>query len=110
MIPPRSPGRPRGARNLFNRAMINDLQSEWLEGGRAAIKIMRLEEPSMFVRACLSTLPKELLLETSTMKELHEDELDALIDMLRRQLLTASEEKPVMMIEATKAKEPADAQ
>jgi hypothetical protein len=102
-----SPGRPRGARNLFNRQMVADLHSEWLEGGREALKIMRLEEPSMFVRACLSTLPRELLLETGTMAEMREDELDAAIDLIRRQL-AASQDRPMKMIE--QAKEPADVQ
>jgi hypothetical protein len=107
-FPPRSPGRPRGARNLFNRAMINDLHSEWVEHGKEAIRIMRIEDPAMFVRACLSTLPRELLLESSTMAEMREDELDAAIDLIRRQL-TAGEHKPMKLIEA-KAKEPADVQ
>lgn len=101
-------GRPRGSRNLFNRAMINDLHAEWLEHGRDAIRLMRIENPESFVKACLSTLPRELLLETSTIAEMREDEIDALIDQFRRQL-AASEEKPLPMIEAKNA-EPVDAE
>jgi hypothetical protein len=107
-FPPRSPGRPRGARNLFNKQMIADLHASWLEGGPEALKIMRIENPALWVRACLSTLPRELLLESSTMAEMREDELDAAIDLIRRQL-AAGEHKPMKLIEA-KAKEPADVQ
>jgi hypothetical protein len=52
-------GRPRGSHNLFNRAMINDLHAEWPEHGRDAIKLMRIENPATFVKACLSTLPRK---------------------------------------------------
>jgi hypothetical protein len=85
--------------------MIADLHSEWIEHGKEAIRIMRIEDPAMFVKACLSTLPRELLLETSTISELRDDELEALIDSMRRQL-TAGDDKP-LLIEAKL--EPVDA-
>ena len=35
-------GRPLGARNRLNKPLIEDLYAEWKEGGRAALKIMRV--------------------------------------------------------------------
>ena len=55
-------GRPVGARTRLNKALIEDLYAEWKEGGRAALKIMRIEEPAQFVKCALATLPRELLI------------------------------------------------
>ena len=53
------PGRRPGTRNMLTKKLIEDLYSEWIEGGRDALRIMRVEEPAQFVKAALATLPRE---------------------------------------------------
>jgi hypothetical protein len=85
-------GRPLGARTRLNKALIEDLYAEWKEGGRDALKIMRIEEPGQFVRCALATLPREWLIESVT-SELSDDELDAQINFIREQLAKTQEPK-----------------
>jgi hypothetical protein len=87
-------GRPLGARNRLNKALIEDLFAEWKEGGRAALKIMRIEEPAQFVKCALATLPRELPIE-GVASELSDEEIDAQIIWLREQL--AKPETPLMI-------------
>jgi len=49
-------GRMKGARNKISAAFLNDLLEEWSEGGREAMRIIRLERPSEFVKvvACIA--------------------------------------------------------
>jgi len=63
-------GRKPGSRNKLCRAVLEDLMADWAEGGAAAIKMMRIEQPAAYVRVMCSILPKELILENSTITEL----------------------------------------
>ena len=63
-------GRKPGSRNKLCRAVLEDLMADWAEGGAAAIKIMRIEQPAAYVRVMCSILPKELIFENSTITEL----------------------------------------
>jgi hypothetical protein len=92
-------GRPLGARNRLNKALIEDLYAEWKEGGRDALRIMRIEEPAQFVKSALATLPRELLIE-GVASELSDDEIDAQIIWLREQL---AKSKEPLLIEAKAA-------
>ena len=56
-------GRPRGVRNKVNRRFLEELFAEFEEGGRAAIRICRLEDPTKFVQICAGLLPKEFAVE-----------------------------------------------
>jgi hypothetical protein len=85
-------GRPKGSRNKLCRAMLDDLMADWAEGGPAAIKIMRIERPSEYVRAMVSILPKELILE-SGLADIDDAELDSLIEMLRARAIAARQEQ-----------------
>jgi hypothetical protein len=85
-------GRPKGSRNKLCRAMLDDLMADWAEGGPAAIKIMRIERPSEYVRAMVSILPKELLFENAV-TELGDEELNRMIEMLRERALAARQEQ-----------------
>jgi hypothetical protein len=80
-------GRPKGSRNLLCRAMLDDLAADWAEGGAAAIKIMRIEEPAQYCKMMASILPRELWFE-NTATELDDDQLTELIGRIREQLLT----------------------
>ena len=74
-------GRPLGARNRLNKALIEDLYAEW-------------KEPAQFVKCALATLPRELLIE-GVASELSDEEIDAQIIWLREQL--AKPETPLMI-------------
>jgi hypothetical protein len=102
---PAHSGRPKGSRNKLCRAMLDDLMADWAEGGPAAIKIMRIEEPAQYVRAMVSILPKELIWE-SGLADIDDVELDSLIEMLRaralevrqQQTLELKPEKPKVLL------------
>lgn len=100
-------GRPAGVRNKLNSAFLEDLLAEWREHGRGAIKIMRTEEPSAFVRVVASTLPKEFTFE-NVMSDISDEQLDDVIVRIKEQMIAARKDKP-MLIEAKveKAKEQA---
>jgi hypothetical protein len=87
-------GRPKGTKNKLCRAMLDDLMAEWLEGGAAAIKIMRIEEPAQYCKMMASILPRELWLDNST-SDLDDDQLSELIDRIREQLLIERQKQPL---------------
>ena len=88
-------GRPWGSRTRLNKALIEDLYAEWKEGGRDALRIMRIEEPAQFVKCALATLPRELVFE-NVASDLAE--LDAMLVRLREQLAKPQEQP--LLIEA----------
>jgi hypothetical protein len=92
-LPGHSPGRPAGVRNKLNTEALNDLLAEWREGGRAAVKIFRMEDPGGFVRAVLGTLPKELTIDHVT-SDLSDDDLDTLIANIKQRLLEQRQALP----------------
>jgi hypothetical protein len=83
-------GRPLGSRNKLCRAVLEDLLADWAEGGIAAIRMMRIENPSGYCKMMASILPRELLFENSA-TELDDDQLAELIGHIRERLLTANE-------------------
>ena len=74
-------GRAKGSRNKLSAAFLNDLCEEWREGGREAIKIMRLERPAEFVKTVAYLMPKEFELTDSRLKDLTDEQLDLLISI-----------------------------
>ncbi|MFZ2142726.1 MAG: hypothetical protein WAV78_38290 [Xanthobacteraceae bacterium] len=96
----RRTGRPAGIRNHLNKAFLQDLLDEWHEHGRAALRIMRAEEPAMFVRVVASLVPRELILEHGIAADLDDDLLEQMIENLRQQLLTQAGAEPQKLLEA----------
>ncbi len=89
--------RPPGARNRLSKAILDDLLEDWREHGADAIKLMRVERPGDYVRAAISTLPKELLFEaTESTATLSDDEIYQLIHEIKLQL---TEDRRPLMIE-----------
>jgi hypothetical protein len=78
-------GRPAGTRNKLTGRFLEDLLREWEEGGAAAIKICRLEEPTKFVQIVASLQPKEFELQTF-MADASETEIDNLIESIRERI------------------------
>jgi hypothetical protein len=58
-------GKPLGVRNVLSRSLIEDLAAEWQEGGREALKTVRVEKPDKFVLAAMSILPKDILVSVT---------------------------------------------
>jgi hypothetical protein len=82
--------------------MLDDLAADWAEGGPAAIKIMRIERPSEYVRVMCSILRRELWFE-NTATELDDDQLDELIGRIREQLLTERQKQTLELRAQPKA-------
>jgi hypothetical protein len=90
-------GRKPASRSRLSNTLIQDLYDEWMEGGKDALRIMRIEEPAQFVKCALATLPREWLIESVT-GELGDEELDEMIVRIREQL--AKPQDAPLMIEA----------
>jgi hypothetical protein len=85
---PKSPGsgRVKGVRNKISQRFLEALAGDFEEGGIAAIKIMRIERPSEYVKCIASILPKELDISDNRLAEIPDDELEFIIEHTRRQL------------------------
>ena len=88
-------GRKPGSRNKLCRAVLEDLMADWAEGGAAAIKMMRIEQPAAYVRVMCSILPKELIFE-SGMSDFDDDALDELLAGLHQRLLEVREQQALL--------------
>jgi hypothetical protein len=86
-------GRPLGSRTKLCKRLLEDLFADWQEGGIAAVRMMRVENPSGYCKMMASILPKELLFETGSVSELDDTELDHMIEMLRERALAARQEQ-----------------
>jgi hypothetical protein len=79
-------GRAKGARNKISTAFLEALAKDFEEHGEAAIKIMRVEKPSEYVRMIASILPREFEITENRLMEIPDDELDFIIERTRREL------------------------
>ena len=93
-LPGHSAGRPRGARNRLQTSFLYALAEDFAEHGAAAIKLCRMEEPARYVQIIASLMPKELDIESRVASDLDDEQLDALIEQVKAELLTKREEKP----------------
>jgi hypothetical protein len=91
-------GKTAGARNRLNTNSLNDLLAEWQEGGREAVKAFRMKDPGGFVKAVLSTLPREFVVET-VHGDLDDEDIDLLIERLKQQLLEERQQQQPILIE-----------
>jgi hypothetical protein len=84
-------GRPVGARNKLSEALLEDLLAEWLEGGREAIRAMRLKDPAQFVRVAVMALPRQVKLEADEgpFSDMSNAELRRLVEVLEVALAAA---------------------
>jgi hypothetical protein len=63
-------GRSKGSRNRLSGAFLTALADDFEQGGVAAIKICRIEDPSIYCRLIASILPREFTFEDNRMTEL----------------------------------------
>jgi hypothetical protein len=89
-------GRPRGAKNRLHRAFVEALHADFEEHGSAAIRICRTEDPTNYLRVIASVLPRDLTIETAA-ADLTDDELDAMIQRLRIEMLAALTPEPLLI-------------
>ena len=54
------PGRPKGARNKFSEAYLEDIFASWKEIGPQVIKKVAKEHPETYLRVVAQLLPKNL--------------------------------------------------
>jgi hypothetical protein len=87
-------GRRIGARNKLTTQFLGALAADFEEGGAAAIKIARLEDPLRYVAIVASLMPKELAVEHSQLGDLSDDEVNALLEYVREQRAKLIEAKP----------------
>jgi hypothetical protein len=87
-------GRPKGARNRLSHEFITALLKDFEEGGAAAIKIARLEDPLRYITIVASLMPKELAVEHNQLGDLSDDEVSALLEYVREQRAKLIEAKP----------------
>jgi hypothetical protein len=52
-------GRKIGTRNKLSEAFISDLHDQWLESGRAILKILAVENPAAFAAIVAKVIPAE---------------------------------------------------
>lgn len=89
IVPPVSPGRPKGSRNKLGEAFLADMLADWEEHGIAVIQTVRAEKPDQYLKVVASVLPKELNVRVSDLDELSDEELDRQLASLAAQLARA---------------------
>lgn len=75
IVPPVSPGRPKGARNKLGEAFIQALHDDFNEHGIAAVQQVRIEKPDQYLKVIASLLPKEFTLNVNDAENMTDDEL-----------------------------------
>lgn len=86
IIPPVSPGRPKGARSKLGEAFIEALKDDFEAHGIAAIQVVRAEKPDQYLKVIASLMPKDVNLNFNDNSEMTDDELTRRIRDLAAQL------------------------
>src|SRR6266849_4293660 len=90
-------GRPAGARNRFSAKLLEDLIASWNENGQAALRIMCRERPSDYVRAMISVLPREFVLE-GVMTDFDDGQIDEILEGLKRRIAQIRQDEAAMQL------------
>ena len=75
-------GKPVGARNRLQGDFLRRMADDFEQHGKAAIEKMREEDPSSYIRAIASLMPKELEI-SRPLDDVSDDELSAAITAVR---------------------------
>lgn len=89
IVPPVSPGRPKGSRVKLGEQFLSDVMADWEINGVKAIADMREKNPADYVKVVAATLPKELNVKVSEIDELTDDQLARQLAALASQLARA---------------------
>ena len=91
------PGRPAAVRTKFSNAFLTDFLADWQANGAAAIKTVRMRDPSTYFRVAASILPKELMVDAVMTTGLTAEERIEMIAALKQHLLTVQQEQPLLI-------------
>jgi len=72
IVPPKSPGRPKGSRNKLGEAFLKALHEDFTKHGAEAIVAVRETKPDAYMKVIASILPKEIELGEKTASTLKE--------------------------------------
>lgn len=106
IVPPKSPGRPKGSRNKLGEAFLTDMLADWETHGVSAIAKVRDERPHEYLKVVASILPKELNIKVNELDELSDEQLERQLAAVIAQLADAGFDALARIAEA-KGAEPA---
>ncbi len=89
IVPPVSPGRPKGSRNKLGEAFLADMLADWEANGVETIARVREDKPDQYLRVVASVLPKELNVRVNDFDDLTDDELARQLAAIASQLARA---------------------
>lgn len=89
VVPPVSPGRPKGARNKLGEAFLADMLADWEEHGPAVIAEVRADKPDQYLKVVASILPKELNVRVNDFDDLTDEQLARQLAAIASQLAGA---------------------
>jgi hypothetical protein len=76
---PNAAGNNGAARVKLQRKYFDALLADFAEHGEAAIKIMRMEEPSAYIRVIASLMPKEFTVTDNALGDMSDEDLQQLL-------------------------------
>lgn len=76
-------GRPKGARERFQRDFVDKLAADFEQHGIAAIEQARVSDPVSYLRICASLVPREVQVTTNVTDDVTLDELEEIILIAR---------------------------
>jgi hypothetical protein len=76
---PNATGNNGAARVKLQRKYFDALLADFAEHGEAAIKIMRIEEPSAYIRVIASLMPKEFTVTDNALGDMSDEDLQQLL-------------------------------
>ena len=76
---PNAAGNNGAARVKLQRKYFDALLADFAEHGEAAIKIMRIEEPSAYIRVIASLMPKEFTVIDNALGDMSDEDLQQLL-------------------------------
>ncbi len=88
-----SQGRPKGSRNKLGEAFVADLYADWIGHGKEAIEKVRAERPQDYLKVTASILPKQLEVKTDAFDGVSDEELAALVTIVRAAIDPPSESR-----------------
>jgi len=88
-------GRKKGSRDKLGRDFFQALSEDFAEHGAGVIKIVRFEDPGLYLKIVASTMPKEFTVERVT-SELTDDELEEMI-VRQREQIAKTREQPLLI-------------
>ena len=86
---PKIGGRRKGSRDKIATALLEAIAKDFEQHGEEVVRIARVERPTEYLKVVASLLPKEFEITDSRLKEIPDDELDALIEVARQRISTS---------------------